>query len=89
MSKPQTFQALAPKAQDMEVTIANRYRNSFGFARFKEDKAKFKRNVEFSKNSTKEAMSVFKVGPVRITKRLRWEEKMNKEASHTKRAPRK
>jgi len=44
MSKPWTFQELATKAYDMEVTIA-----------------KFKRNVKFSKNSSKEAMSIFKV----------------------------
>jgi len=66
MSKPQTFQELATKAHDMEVTIANHHDNSFGFVKSKNDKAKFKTNVEFSKKSTKVAMSVFKDELVRI-----------------------
>jgi len=39
----------------MELTIAIRRGNSFGFAELKKDKVEFKRNVEFSKNLTKEA----------------------------------
>ena len=52
MSKPQTFQEFATKAHDMEVTIATRHGNSFSFAEPKKDKAEFKRNVNFFKNST-------------------------------------
>jgi len=50
----------------MEVIIANCRETSFGFAELK-DKVEFKRNVEFSKSYTKEAMSVFKVEPGQIT----------------------
>ena len=49
----------------MELTLANRRRTSVGF----------KRNIEFSRSSTNEAMSVFKVEPVRSTGKLRWEKK--------------
>ena len=94
MTNPRTFQELATKAHDMEVTIANFCGTSFGFAKSQKDKAEFKRNVEFSKNFTKEAMSVFDVKVVRITRNLRREEKKerdfqgyDKEASHTKKAP--
>jgi len=37
----------------MELTIANYHDNTFGFAESKKDKVEFKRNVKFSKNSTK------------------------------------
>jgi len=43
----------------MEVTKANCCRTSFGFAELNKDKAELKRNMEFSKNSTKEVISVF------------------------------
>jgi len=49
---------LATKAHNMEVTIANRRCNSFHFTESKKDKVEFKRNVKFSKNSTKEAMFI-------------------------------
>jgi len=64
MSKPQTFQEIATKALDMEVTIANHHGTSVGFSESKKDEAEFKRNVEFYKNSTKETMSFFKAEPV-------------------------
>jgi len=59
----------------MEVTIANRHCNSFDFLESKKNKAEFKGNVELSKNSTKEAMFIFKVEPARITGRAKLEEK--------------
>jgi len=59
----------------MEVTIANRHGNSFDFAKPKKDKDEFKRNIEFSINVTKEAMSIFKVELVQITGRSKLEEK--------------
>ena len=74
MSKSWTFEELATKAHDMEVIIANCRETSFGFAELK-DKVEFKRNVEFSKSYTKEAMSVFKVEPGQITGKWRREEK--------------
>ena len=50
----------------MEMTIVNHYDNSFSFAELKKDKIKFSRNVNFSKNTTKEAMSISKVEAARI-----------------------
>jgi len=54
MRKPNTFQELATKAHDINVTIANRHENSCGFAESKENKAEFKRNVKFYKYFSKE-----------------------------------
>jgi len=48
----------------MKVTIANYCKTSFGFAMSKKDKTELKRNVKFSKNSTKEASSIFEAKPV-------------------------
>jgi len=39
------------------------------------DKAEFRRNVNFFKNSTKEAMSISKAEPVQITRKPKREEK--------------
>ena len=50
MSKPQTFQELATKAHDMEVTIASRPDSSLSFADLKRDQTGVKKNVKFSKN---------------------------------------
>jgi len=58
MSKPQTFQELASKAHDMEVPIASRHGSSLSFADPKRDLAKVKKNVKFSKNATKETMTI-------------------------------
>ena len=54
----------------MEVKIANICNNSFGFIELKNDKAEFKRNVKFSKNSTKEVMSISTCEYIQITKSL-------------------
>ena len=59
----------------MEVMIASRLHNFFDFAESKKDKVAFKRNVELSKNLTKEAMSIFKAKPIRIIGRPKLEEK--------------
>jgi len=59
----------------MEVTIANHRGTSFGFARLHKDKGGFKRNAKLFRNSTKEAMSIFKAKPVQITGKPRQEEK--------------
>jgi len=59
----------------MEVTIINRHRNSFGFAKLKKDKIEFTGNVNFSKKSTKEAMFVSNVGMVYIAGKPKLEDK--------------
>jgi len=51
----------------MEVTIAIRCGSSFGITESKTNRAIVKKNVKFSKNSTKEAVTVFKTEPVQIT----------------------
>jgi len=73
----QTFKELATKAQDMEVIIANHCYNSFSFAKLKKDNIKFKRNVKFSKNSTKETMSISKAEPVHIIGKPKVEDEGN------------
>ena len=57
---------MATTAHDMEVRTTTHYDNSSSFAKPQKDKAEFKRNVEFSKNSTKEAISIFKAELVGI-----------------------
>ena len=75
MSKPQTFQELATKAHDMGVTIASRHDSSLSFAETKRDRAKVKKNVRFSKNSTKEMMTATKAEPICITGKPNLEER--------------
>jgi len=60
MRKPRTIQELATSVYDMEVTIAYHRNNSFSVAESKKDRAEFKKNVKFSKSSTKEAMTISK-----------------------------
>jgi len=59
MSKSRTFQELAIKAYDMEVTIASRRSNSFYSTELMKDKVELEKNVNFSKSTTKESMSTF------------------------------
>jgi len=59
----------------MEVTIANRCDSSLSFVEMKRDWAEVKNNVKFSKNSTKDTMTVTKAEPVRITRKPNSEEK--------------
>jgi len=66
MSKPKTFQELETKAHDMEVTIASRCDSSFSIAESKRDRVEVKKNFKFSKNSTKETMTVSKTEVVCI-----------------------
>ena len=61
----------------MKATIANRQDSSFRFAKSTKDKAEFKRNVEFSKNSAEEVMSISKAEPVQNTGSPNLEEKIN------------
>jgi len=67
MSKPTSYQELAIKAHDMEVTIASHHGNSFYYTKSKKNKVEFKKNVKFSKNMTKELMSVSTSQFIRIT----------------------
>ena len=67
ISKRRTFQELATKAHDMEVMIASRCDNSFYSIESRKEKVEFKKNVNFSKSTTKEAMSTSTSQPIRIT----------------------
>jgi len=51
----------------MEVIIANRRDNAFRDAKSKNDRAEFKKNAKFSSSSTKETMTISKVGRVQIS----------------------
>ena len=75
MSKHTTFQDLATKAYDMEVTIASRHWNLSHPTESKKDKAELKKNVKFSKNTTKDAMSTSTSQPIRITRNPKLEDK--------------
>jgi len=66
MSKPRTFQELMTKTHDMEVTIASRCGNSFYSTESSKNKVEFEKNVNFSKGTTKEAMSTSTSEPIRI-----------------------
>ena len=56
ISKPRTFQELAIKAHDMEMTIANRCGESAISYEFKKDKAETKKSSKPSKAPTKESI---------------------------------
>jgi len=66
MSKPRTFQELATKAHDMELTIASCYGNSFYSTESGKDKVEFEKNINFSKSTTKGAMCTFTIQPIHI-----------------------
>ena len=70
MSKPRTFQELATKAHDMEMTIANHHRKSSSSYEFKKDKGETKKSSKRSKASTKETMATSIEEPVRISGNL-------------------
>ena len=60
-ASPETFKELTARAHDMKVIIANCHDSFFGFAKLKKDKVEF---VNFSKNATKEMMSISKAKSV-------------------------
>jgi len=66
---------MTTEVHDMEVTTANHRSKSFSFTKSKKDKAQFRRNVNFFKNSTKEAMFISKANPGWIMKKPKLEEK--------------
>jgi len=65
---------LATKAYDMEVTIASHRGNSYS-TESKKEKVEFKKNVKFSKSTTKEVMSISTSQPVWITGKPNLEDK--------------
>jgi len=62
-------------AHDIEVMVANNHDNSFDFPDSMKDKAEFKRNVRFSKNLTKEVMSIFDIELIRVMRNSKLEDK--------------
>jgi len=68
MSKPRSLQELVTKVYDMEVTIANHRDSSFHVVESKKDRVEFRKNAKFCTSLTKEAMTISKVEPVRISR---------------------
>ena len=75
MSKPRTFQELATKAHDMEMTIANRCSKSSSLSEFKKDKGEIKKSSKPSKAPANKSMATFVEEPVRISGKSRPEGK--------------
>jgi len=65
MSKPRTFQELASKAHDTEMTIANYHGKSPSSYEFKKDKSETKKIFTPSKALTKVTMKTSTRGPVK------------------------
>jgi len=75
MSKPRTFQELAIKAHNMEMTIPNHRRKVSPTFEARKEKSDLKKNIKSSKSSTKESMSVTTSEPIRLSGKQRLEEK--------------
>ena len=75
MSNPRTFQELATKAHEMEMTIANRRTKAAPTFEAKKEKGDLKKTFKDSKSSTKESMSVTTSEPIKISGKQRAEEK--------------
>jgi len=74
MSKPRTFQELATKTHDIEVSHRG---NSFYSTESKKDKVEFKKKVRFSKSVAKEVMFISTGDPIQITGKPKLEGKKN------------
>jgi len=75
MSKLGTFQELATKAHDMEMTIANHRTKTSSTLEARKEKGDFKKTFKSSKSSTEESMSVLTSEPIRILGKQRVEER--------------
>jgi len=76
MSKLRTFQELATKAHNMEMTIANCCGKASPSFEARKQKSDLKKNTKCSKSSSKESMLVTMSKPVRISEKQRAEEKL-------------
>jgi len=76
-----TFQELATKAHDLEMTITNHHGKSSSSYEFKIDKSDFKKSSKPPKASTNEAMTVSTREPVRL---LGKSKSLEKKASYLK-----
>ena len=74
MSKPRTFQELATKANDMEMTIPDRHRKASPTFEARKEKGDLKETFKSSKSSTKESMSVTMNKVIRILGKQRVEQ---------------
>jgi len=75
MSKPSTFQELATKAHDMEMTISNCRGKASSAFKTRKDKGDFKKNSKSSKSLTNESMLVSTGELIQILGKPRVEEK--------------
>jgi len=75
MNKPRTFQELATKAHDMEMTIANHHGKSSSSYEFEKDKGETKKSSKPSKASTKETTATSIEKLVRISGKSKPKEK--------------
>jgi len=75
MSKLRTFQELATKAHDKEMTIASCRNKSSSSSDSRKDKGEFNKNLKSSKSSSKEFMVVSSGEPIRISGKPKYENK--------------
>jgi len=75
MSRPRTFQELATKAYDVEMTIASRRAKSSSSSDTRKDTGEFKKNPKSTKSSNKKSMVVSTGEPVQISEKPKYENK--------------
>ncbi|KAL0378918.1 UNVERIFIED_CONTAM: hypothetical protein Sradi_3197300 [Sesamum radiatum] len=67
--KPRSFEELATRTHDMELSIAN-HKTAFPIDNQRKDKKDLKRSEKFAKPSTKESMAI-KTAPIKISSNSR------------------